>query len=157
MREFNLLADYPKLSNPRYVGPNIRTIKNKILASYRDKDYYDGERNSGYGGFKYDGRWQKVVDSIYEEYGLNRNSVVLQIGCEKGFLLHDFHKRCSEMKIRGLEMSDYAINNSMPSIRNCIKKGTYEKLSFGDNEFDFVIAIGVIYPLTLRDAISCLK
>ncbi|SVD49842.1 uncharacterized protein METZ01_LOCUS402696, partial [marine metagenome] len=52
MREFNALGAYPQ-PKERVVGPDIRTIKNKIIASYRDERYYDGERNNGYGGYKY--------------------------------------------------------------------------------------------------------
>ena len=61
MREFNLLEDYPIPDKPRYVGSNLRTIKNRIIASYRDKNLYDGSRDNGYGGYKYDGRWVKVA------------------------------------------------------------------------------------------------
>lgn len=157
MREFNVLGGYPQPKEPRFVGPNIRTIKNKIKASYRDKEYYDGDRNNGYGGFKYDGRWKKIVNSMCNEYGLTKDSSVLQIGCEKGFLLHDFHEKFPTMKICGYEMSDYPIENSMPSTKKYIKKGEYNVLPYDNNEFDFVIAIGVVYTLTLRDAISCLK
>lgn len=157
MREFNALRDYPQPKEPRYVGPDIRTIKNRIVASYRDERYYDGSRNNGYGGFKYDGRWKKIVESMVADYGLTEKSALLQVGCEKGFLLHDFHEYFPTMKIRGAEMSDYAIAHSMPSIRKYIVKTEYNKLPFKDREFDFVIAIGVVYTLTLRDAISALK
>lgn len=157
MREFNVLRNYPQPKEPRYVGPNIRTIKSKIIASYRDKGYYDGDRNNGYGGFKHDGRWKKVADMMCEEYGLSEKAALLQVGCEKGFLLHEFHEKFPSMKIRGCEMSEYAIENSMPSIKQYIKRGDFYKLPYDDREFDFVIAIGVVYTLTLRDAISCLK
>ena len=158
MREFDALRNYPQPKEPRYVGPNMRTIKNRIVASYRDKGYYDGDRNDGYGGFKYDGRWKIIVKSMCEDYGLTENSALLQIGCEKGFLLHDFHEHFPNMKIRGIEISDYAIANSMPFIGAYIRKvNNYDKIPFGDKEFDFVIAIGVVYTLTLRDAISCIK
>jgi ubiquinone/menaquinone biosynthesis C-methylase UbiE len=157
MREFNALGEYPQPKNPRYVGPNIRTIKNRINASYRDARYYDGDRNDGYGGFKYDGRWKEVAKLMAKEYWLDDNSAVLQIGCEKGFLLHDFHELFPKMKIRGTEISDYAIENAMPDIKTYLVKSRFEKLPFNDREFDFVIAIGVVYTLNLADAISCLK
>lgn len=157
MREFNALRCYPQPKEPRYVGPRLRTIKNKIIASYRDERYYDGDRNNGYGGFRYDGRWKKIVESMCEDYGLTKDSVLLQVGCEKGFLLHDFKERFPNMKIRGTEISDYAIANSMPLAKPYIVKSDFTKLPFEDREFDFVIAIGVVYTLNLRDAISCLK
>lgn len=157
MREFNALRNYPQPKGPRYVGPNIRTIKNKIVASYRDKGYYDGDRNDGYGGFKYDGRWKIIVKSMCEDYRLTKDSALLQIGCEKGFLLHDFKEYFPSMKVRGVEVSDYAVAESMPLVKPYIVKSDFTKLPFENREFDFVIAIGVVYTLNLRDAISCLK
>lgn len=157
MREFNALRYYPQPQQPRFVGPGIRTIKNRIIASYRDKRYYDGDRNDGYGGFIYDGRWKKIVESMCNDYGISENSSLLQVGCEKGFLLHDFKERFPKMNIRGLEVSDYAIANSMPLVKPYIVKGDFTKLPFKDREFDFVIAIGVIYTLNLSGAILCLK
>ena len=89
MREFNLLSDYPVLKK-RYVSDSSRTIKNRIIASERDHDFFDGERNNGYGGFKYDGRWEKIAHKIYKEYKLNEKSSLLQLNSEKGFLISDF-------------------------------------------------------------------
>ena len=45
----------------------------------------------------------------------------------------------------------------MESIRNIIDQGRYSKLPYDDNEFDLVLAIGVVYTLCLGDAIACLK
>jgi len=157
MREFNPLIGYPQPKAPRYVGPHIRTIRNRILAAERGRDYYDGDRNNGYGGFKYDGRWVPVARNMYQEYGVKEDSAVLQVGCEKGFLLHDFHMLYPKMKVRGTEISDYAIEHAMPSVKPCITKTPFTELPFADGEFDLVIAIGVVYTLTLRDAILCLR
>ncbi len=157
MQEYNLLAVYPQPQKPRFVGPKIRTIHNKITASYRDHRYYDDDRRNGYGGFQYDGRWKQVVDHAVSRYDLTERSSVLQIGCEKGFLLHDFKEKFPAMKLSGYEMSDYAIAHSMLSVKPVIQKGDYAKLPYADHEFDLVIAIGVIYPLTLAHAISCIK
>jgi ubiquinone/menaquinone biosynthesis C-methylase UbiE len=158
MREFNALQGYPQPKNIRYVSKNLRTIKNKIVASYRDEGYYDGDRNNGYGGFKYDGRWKDIAKFMYKEYGLNDNSSVLQIGCEKGFLLHDFKKIFPSLNVSGVEISDYAIEHSMESIKsNIVKVDSFTQCPFPDNSFDLVIAIGVIYPLNLADAIKCIK
>ena len=88
MREFNLLKNYSNLKQ-RYVGKNLRTVKNRIVASYRGKEFYDGNRNNGYGGYKYDKRWQKVATDIFKIYKLNDKAKILQIGSDKGFLLND--------------------------------------------------------------------
>ncbi len=157
MREFNALHVYPQPTKPRYVGKHIRTIKNRIIASYRDERYYDGDRNNGYGGFKYDGRWKKVVETMCQDYGINEDTKILFIGPEKGFFMHDFKEKFPKMVMRGYEMSQYAVEHAMPSVRALIDHGEYKKLPYKDHEFDFVIAIGVIYTLTLADSISCLK
>ena len=158
MRKFNLLSEYPKSDVKRFVGTNIRTIKHRIVASLKDKDFYDGDRNYGYGGFKYDGRWKKIAKKIYDEYNLNDNSSFLQLNCEKGFLLKDLKAINSNIKIDGLETSDYAVSNCEPEIKHNVKKcDNYLKLQYKDNQFDFIIALGVVYTLNLADAIQCLR
>ena len=158
MREFNLLEEYPKLDKPRLVSNEKRTIKNRIIASRRDKEFFDGDRNNGYGGFKYDGRWKKIIEKIFNEYGLKSNSHFLQINSEKGFLIYYLKKKYPNVKSVGLEISDYAIENSINDIKkNILKVQNYSKLEFKDSSFDFVLAIGVVYALNIPDLISCLK
>ena len=41
-----------------------KTILNRIAASYRDREFYDGDRANGYGGFKDDGRWEAAADAL---------------------------------------------------------------------------------------------
>jgi len=157
MREFNALSGYPEPKNPRIVSPNIRTIHHRIVASYRDKEFYDGDRNFGYGGFNYDGRWLPIAKNMCKEYGLTNKSSVLQIGCDKGFLLNDFLQIHSNIKIRGTDISDYAIENTMDSVKPFVQKADFTQLPFEDGEFDFVIAIGPVYTLILNDSIKCLQ
>ena len=158
MKEFNLLEDYPKPKKTRYVSSNLRTINNRILASYRDKDLYDGARENGYGGYTYDGRWVKVAKKICTKYNLNNDSAFLHIGCEKGFLMNDIKILYPNMNICGIETSNYAIDNSMDSVRNNITNSNYIDLKrFKNNSFDFIYATGVVYALNITDAIKCLK
>ena len=158
MREFDLLQDYPKLKNPRLVGNNLRTIDHRIIAAKRDRNFFDGDRNFGYGGFKYDGRWKDIAKRIVGEYKLNDKSRLLQIGSEKGFLLNDIKDLLPKIEMIGLETSEYAIKNSMQSIKeNVLLCENYTKLNFPNNHFDFCIALGVVYTQTLPDAILLLK
>lgn len=157
MREFNPLVGYPEPKNPRVVGPDVRTIENRIIATYRGQEYYDGDRNNGYGGFKYDGRWEPIARNMYDEYGLKDGASVLQVGCEKGFLIHDFHEIYPDLEVRGTDISQYAIDQSMESVKPFIENAPFTQLPFLDGQFDLVIAIGVVYTLNLADAIQCLK
>ena len=157
MKEFDLLGGYPEPKKPRFVNQNLRTIKNRIVASYRGKEFFDGERNDGYGGMDYDGRWKSIAKRICKKYEIKDNSKILQLNCEKGFLLHDLHELNPNIKLYGLETSKYAIENALPSVKQFIKFSSKIELEFSDNFFDFVIAIGTVYSLNLGDAIKCLK
>lgn len=157
MREFDILAGYPSPKQARIVSKNLRSIKNRITASYRDKEFFDGDRSNGYGGFVYDGRWKSIAAAMVSEYNLINGSKILQIGCEKGFLLSDLLDLNSEFKVYGLESSTYAIDKSIEQVKDKIEFSDYHKLNFENNFFDLVIAIGPVYTLNLGDAISLLK
>ena len=88
MREYNLLEGYPLPKEPRYVSENLRKISNRIKAVNRDKEFFDGDRNNGYGGYNYDGRWVNLAKKIISEYGMKNNSKFLHVNSEKGFLLY---------------------------------------------------------------------
>lgn len=157
MREFDTLTGYPEPKEPRLVHPKIRTIQNRIIASYRGREFYDGDRNNGFGGLKNDGRWGPVARNILREYSLHEGSSVLQIGCDKGFLLYEMHQNCPGIKLFGTEVSEYAISCAPDAIRHLVTKAQFTELPFDNGEFDFVIAIGPVYSLNLYDAIKCIK
>ena len=99
-----------------------------------------------------------MAEKICNEYKLNNTSSFLQLGCEKGFLLKDIKTKYKDMRVEGLETSNYAITNSMPDIRKNIKYcGNYTNLNYTDKEFDFIVALGVVYTHGIQDAIRCLK
>ena len=51
-REINLLKRYPKTKRD-LVKRNTSKKKFQIIARKFDKRFFDGSRNTGYGGFKY--------------------------------------------------------------------------------------------------------
>ena len=156
MNEFNLLQGYPSPKNPRFVSNKLRTISHRITAFNRDKDFFDGERNYGYGGYNYDGRWKLIAKNIICHYSLKKSEKVLQINSEKGFLLKDLKDQNPDLQVFGTESSEYAIKNSMPEIKDNIVFSPPNKLPFPDNHFDFVIALGVVYTLNLEESIKTL-
>jgi ubiquinone/menaquinone biosynthesis C-methylase UbiE len=151
--ELNLLGIYPKLKrdyNKRMEEKSAEVIR---IAKQFGKEFFDGERKFGYGGYKYDGRWQSVVKRMKDYYKLSDNVAILDIGCGKGFMLHDFKELMPESTIAGIDVSDYAIENAMPSVKPFLKIASAEKLPYPDESFDLVISINSIHNLP----IECLK
>jgi SAM-dependent methyltransferase len=157
MREFNLLGEYPQPDSPRVVSRNLRTIHHRLVAFRRSREFFDGDRNFGYGGFAYDGRWQPIAKGICQNYGIEAGHKVLQINSEKGFLLHDLKSACAGLEVFGSETSEYAIENSMDNVRDCIHRALPDALPFPDSHFDFIIGLGVVYIQTLEGAVQVLK
>ena len=157
MREINLLEGYPSPKKPRLVSNNLRTINHRLVATKRDEIFYDGDREFGYGGFYYDGRWRQIAKNIIELYSLYGQEKVLQINSEKGFLLSDLKRENPNLKIYGTETSEYAIEKTEDYIRENIKFSKPHTLPFPDNYFDFVIALGVVYTQNLDYAVEILK
>ncbi len=114
MRELNLLDSYPKAT--RIIQEGWRKEENKIIAKQYGKEFFDGDRVNGYGGYYYDGRWKKVVEKLKQVYGINSNSSVLDIGCGKGFLLHDLLDMIPGIKVAGIDISEYAINKALDKL-----------------------------------------
>ena len=158
MKELNLLSNYQKKKIKRFVGKGIRNINHRIIASEREKDFFDGDRNFGYGGFKYDGRWQNVAKRIIKKFKLKDNSKILQIASEKGFLLHEIKKLNPKIKILGIENSNYAIKKTIKTVKKFVKKTkNFSEIEAINTKFDCIIALGAIYIHTLNDAIKLLK
>ena len=133
-----------------------RSIKNKILASSEDKEYYDGNRNNGYGGFKYDGRWLKLLPKLIKRYNLNKKSKVLDLGCKKGFLLKDLNILIPGVTSYGIENHPYALKKAVKCNSKLIQS-EYYNLPFKNKYFDFTIAFNSLYMQNLGDVIKSLK
>jgi protein-L-isoaspartate(D-aspartate) O-methyltransferase len=119
-------------------------------------DYWDGSRQTGYGGYRYDGRWRKVADRMISTYSIEPNMRILDIGCGKGFLLHDFMEACPGIEIAGLDVSRYAIDHAMDSVKPYIKEGTAAKLPWPDDYFDLIVSINTLHNLYIYDLWSTL-
>jgi ubiquinone/menaquinone biosynthesis C-methylase UbiE len=135
---------------------NKRNIINKIEAWELGREYYDGKRINGYGGFKYDGRWLKLLPKIIKKYKLNKNSKFLDLGCKKGFLLKDLNSLVPGIKSYGLENHEYPLKK-IKKLKSKIIMSDYYNLPYKDKYFDFVIAFNSIYMQSLGDVIKTLK
>jgi SAM-dependent methyltransferase len=126
------------------------------LALKWDYDYWDGSRQTGYGGYKYDGRWRKVADAMVAAYGIKPGMRILDVGAGKGFLLHDFAEAVPGVEVVGLDVSKYGIEHAMPNVKNKIVHGSAETLPFPDQHFDLIVSINTLHNLYIKDLFSAL-
>jgi SAM-dependent methyltransferase len=124
----------------------------KISKQY-DEDYWDGDRRYGYGGYKYiPGRWKPVAEQLIKAYSLTSNSKVLDMGCGKGYLIHEIKLLIPDIDIIGIDSSSYALVHAKDEIKPFLfKHKVEEKLVYKDNEFDLVISLGTFHNLRLPD------
>ena len=112
-----------------------------------DYDYWDGSRETGYGGYKYDGRWRKVADAMVAAYGIKPGMRVLDVGSGKGFLLHDFQASVPGVEVAGMDISAYGIQHTMEDVKPFCQVGSAAKLPYPDKHFDLVISITTLHNL----------
>ena len=148
---------YFKGNVPRSSLARKRNINNRIIAWGLDKEYYDGKRINGYGGFKYDGRWKKFLPKIIKKYRLNSKSKVLDLGCKKGFFLKDLKDFIPGIKIYGIENHSYPIKNAQKDVKKYLSLSNYHELKFKNKYFDFVFAFNSVYSQNLGDVVKTLK
>ncbi len=133
-----------------------RTVINKYNAWQLEKKYYDGNRLDGYGGFKYDGRWKKLLPKLIKRYKLTKKSKVLDLGCKKGFLLKDLNILLPGVKSYGVENHPYPLKKAVKCKSKFIHSQYYD-LPFKNKYFDFVIAFNSLYMQNLGDVIKSLR
>lgn len=120
-------------------------------------DYWDGSRDTGYGGYHYDGRWQAVARRLVDHYNLRAGQRVLDVGCGKGFLLHDLAQAVPGLHVAGLDISEYALAHAKEEVRPLLTLGNARALPFADQSFDLVISINTLHNLRCYDLERALR
>jgi ubiquinone/menaquinone biosynthesis C-methylase UbiE len=152
-----LMRSYP-VGKGRLSERPIITDQTKIVSKKFGYDYFDGDRKYGYGGFNYHPKfWTNVVKDFIVEYSLDSKSTILDIGCAKGFMLVDFKKALPGIKIAGLDISKYAIENAHPDVKNSLIEGNAISLPYEDKSFDLVLSINTLHNLHLPGIEKALK
>lgn len=149
----NIMAFLHKSTKRDYIGRmNDNKVECMKTARKYGKDYWDGDRRHGYGGYKYDGRWKAVAEKLIEAYRLPEDAKILDVGCGKGFLLFEFSKLLPKAELAGFDISQYAIENSKEEIRSRLfVYRAQDPLKFDDKSFDLVISINSLHNLKMQD------
>ena len=153
----DLMYKYPVPKN-RLTERANPTKHEKEIAKQFGKEFFDGERKYGYGGFHYDPKfWSETVEIFIKEYQLTNSSSVLDVGCGKGFMLVDLLKALPGISIAGIDISDYAIKNSHELVSKNLRVANCTNLPFDDNSFDLVISINTIHNLDKKGVIKSVQ
>jgi len=157
-KEIDLMVNYPRTKRDVKERGEEKTEADRAIARRFEKDFFDGDRRHGYGGFNYLSRfWQPVVPTYQEFYNLSAESSILDVGCAKGFMMHDFAELIPGITVKGIDVSEYAISNTIDDMKSHVQVGDAREIPFPDNSFDVVISINTIHNLDRDDCKKALQ
>jgi ubiquinone/menaquinone biosynthesis C-methylase UbiE len=128
------------------------------VAKRYGREYWDGDRRYGYGGYRYDGRWAAVAGRLIEQYDLPADASVLDVGCGKAFLLYEFTNLLPAATVAGCDISTYAIEKARPEVKEYLHvRPAQERLPFADGQFDLVVSITTLHNLRIFELKAALR
>ena len=157
MAEINLLRALPKGKRNVKTRETAKTEEHIRISREYGRMYFDGPREYGYGGYRYDGRWIPVAKDIIAHFGLKPGDRVLDVGCGKGFLVKDLILACPGLEAFGLDISEYALMNCEAEVIGRLHLGSADRIPFPDNSFSAVISINTIHNLPRPRCIEAIK
>ena len=157
-KEIDLMINYPKAKRNVEERGASKSEEDRALARKFGKDFFDGDRKNGYGGFNYMPRfWQPVIPTFQEYWNLTSNSSLLDVGCAKGFMLYDLTMLIPNITVSGIDISEYAIENAVEEIKPFVSVANATSLPYEDNSFDVVISINTVHNLEREDCANALQ
>ena len=142
---------------PQVTRNNITSLResasdeDRKIAQRFDRAYFETERRLGYGGYHYNARFfQDVIQDFIYYYKLKAGDKILDVGCAKGFMIHDFKCANPDFYVAGIDISEYALSEALPSVQQFLHHGCCSNLPFEDDSFDLVISISTIHNLNLQ-------
>lgn len=157
-KEIDLLVNYPRTRRNVEERGASKTEQDRQVARQFGKAFFDGDRRHGYGGFNYMPRfWQPVIPTLQQHFGLTANDSVLDVGCAKGFMLHDMAQLIPGITVKGVDVSEYAIASAIEDMKPHVQVADARKLPFDDKSFDVVIAINTIHNLDRAECALALR
>lgn len=158
MAEVNLMDLYPRSKRPIESRGRMVTEADQAISRQFGRDYFDGDRMHGYGGYSYHPRfWTDTVRRFRDYYNLAENAAVLEVGCAKGFMMHDFKLLMTQMAIAGIDISQYAYDHAIEEMKPFIRLGNAKELPYPDKSFDLVIAINTVHNLPLEECKQAIR
>jgi SAM-dependent methyltransferase len=157
-RLLNIVNQLHRSTARDYAGRmNDEKVRCSEIARRFDRDYWDGDRRYGYGGYRYDGRWSVVANQLAETYALRSDARILDIGCGRGFLLHELGRLLPRSSVAGFDISRHALETAKEEVRpHLARHDARERFPYADRSFDLAISINALHNLPPQDAARAL-
>jgi ubiquinone/menaquinone biosynthesis C-methylase UbiE len=94
---------------------------------------------------------------LQAHFGLADGSSLLDVGCAKGFMLHDLALLIPGITVKGVDVSAYAIEHAIESMRPHVSVADARELPFPDGSFDVVVSINTVHNLERADLVQALR
>lgn len=157
--EKELITEYHTRTKRDYIERMLnQKVKCMKVAKKYAFDYWDGQRQYGYGGYKYiKDYWKPLAKKLIKNYNLGPSSKILDIGCGKAFLLYEIKKLIPKISIKGIDISRYGISKAPKSIRKYLSiYDARKKLKFKNEEFDFVLSLACFHNFKINELFTAL-
>ena len=156
--EIDLMADYPKPQRDVASRGAHKTEEDRAIARQFGREFFDGDRKTGYGGFAYHPRfWQPVIPAFQRHFRLTSASSLLDVGCAKGFMLHDLAEMIPGITVKGVDVSAHAIAHVIETMKPHVLVADARDLPFADQSFDVVISVNTVHNLDRAGVIRALR
>jgi len=139
----------PREYLPRMVDDKVEAME---VALRYGREYWDGDRRYGYGGYRYDGRWRPVAEKLIETYELGENARILDVGCGKAHLLYEMRRLLPQAELVGFDVSEHALATAKEEVRDQLfRQRAQDPYPFADQHFDLVISLNTLHNLRVNE------
>lgn len=150
----NIVTPLHRRTKRDYIGRMMdEKVQCMLKAREYERDYWDGHRRYGYGGYRYiEGYWTPVAQALIAQYGLKDGAKILDVGCGKAFLLYELKKLVPNALVAGFDISWHGLAEAPDSLRPYLfHHRAQDPYPFGDKHFDLVMSLGALHNLRIYD------
>jgi SAM-dependent methyltransferase len=157
-RLLNVVNQLHRRTARDYVGRMTdEKVRCSVVARRFGRDYWDGDRRYGYGGYRYDGRWSIVARQLAETYSLPPDARILDVGCGRGFLLYEFTRLLPRCTVAGFDVSEYGLATAKEEVRDRLfVQRAQDPYPFADQSFDLVLSVNALHNLPVQECAAAL-
>ena len=92
------------------------------------------------------------LSELLKKLNINENDSILELGCGNGYITEYIHEKIG-CNIKGLDISDIAINNAIERTKNKVESLSFEignvqylsKNNISDNKYDIILSIDTLH------------